>query len=67
MAAGTYSVRRLQQMGVQVETWDVQRDAKRLFGPTVDMNQVAEVAGRLNGKVQQLRGVIDGMALIDVQ
>ena len=65
-AGGTYSLRRLQQMGVRVEVWDLQRDAWRLFGPGVDMAQVAAVAGRLNGRAQQLQAVINSMPLIDI-
>ena len=43
-----------------------ERDARRLFGPGVDMAQVTAVAGRLNGKVQQLQAVINSMPLIDI-
>ena len=65
-AGGTYSLRRLQQMDIRVEVWDLQRDARRLFGPGVDMTQVGTVAGRLNGKVHQLQAVINSLPLVDV-
>ena len=66
MAAGGYSLLRLHELGIRVEAWDLQRDARRLFGPGVDMEQVAAVAGRLNEKVSTLRGAIATMAPIDV-
>jgi APOBEC-like N-terminal domain len=66
-AGGTYSLRRLQEMQIRVEAWDLQRDARRLFGAGVDISQVAAVAGRLNGKVDQLRAVINSLPLIDVR
>jgi hypothetical protein len=65
-AGGTYSLRRLQQMDIRVEVWDLQRDARRLFGPGIDMTQVGAVAGRLNAKVQQLQAVINSLPLVDV-
>jgi hypothetical protein len=65
-AGGTYSLRRLQEMGVRVEVWDLERDAQRLFGPGVDPKQVAAVASRINAKVGQLKTVLDNIALIDI-
>ena len=65
-AGGTFSLRRLHEMQIKVEAWDLQRDARRLFGPNVDMKQVDAVAGRLNGKVEQLRAVIKSLPLIDI-
>lgn len=66
-AGGTYSLQRLQQMEIRVEAWDLQRDARRLFGPGVDMHQLAGIAGRLEGKVQQLSAVIKSLPLIEVR
>jgi hypothetical protein len=65
-AGGTYSLRRLRQMDIRVEVWDLHRDARRLFGPAVDMTQAGAVAGRLNAKVQQLQAVINSLPLVDV-
>jgi hypothetical protein len=53
-------------MNIRVETWDLERDARRLFGPGVDMEEVAAVSGRLNTKVQQLQAVINSLPLIDI-
>ncbi len=66
-AAGTYSLMRLREMGVQVEAWDVRRDARKIFGPGVDLHQAAAVASNLDRKVQQLKGVLFVLSAVDLR
>jgi uncharacterized protein YoxC len=66
-AGGFYSLMRLQELGIRVEAWDLQRDARRLFGPGVDMRQVAAVGGRLKNKVDELAGELALLRRIDVR
>ena len=66
MAGGAYSLLRLREAGVQVETWNLERDAPRLFGPGVDPKEVAAVAARVEPRVAQLRGVLATFPAVDV-
>lgn len=53
-------------MGVRLEAWDLERDARKIFGPGIDPRQLAAVGGRMSAKVTELRSVIASLPLIDI-